>query len=162
MKLLTLTMVLLCGFGLSLSSCKSKQNQGTERVAGVPEDFQLVIYHQGCRGSCPDYKITVDATGTAVYEGRRAVEMLGTYKKVLDADVVRDLHKTLKKYNYFELEEVYGGGVADLPELHITATMDGNTKKMVDIRYAPVEVKEMEARLETLIGMDDWERTSAP
>lgn len=140
-----------------LSSCKT--NNGSKPVAGVAKDFHLEIYHQGCRGSCPDYRIKVDAAGNATYHGRHSVEMMGKYAKVLEGKVVKELESTIEKYKFFEMEDVYGGGVADLPEIHTTVTMDGNTKKVVDIRYAPKELKEMEARLETLIGMEGWEKT---
>lgn len=140
-----------------LSSCKT--NNGSKPVAGVAKDFALEIYHQGCRGSCPDYRIKVDAAGNASYNGRHAVEMMGKFSKVLEGKVVKELVSTIEKYKFMEMEDVYGGGVADLPEIHTTVTLDGQTKKVVDIRYAPKELKEMEARLETLIGMTGWEKS---
>lgn len=138
------------------TSC-SGNKAGTKVPAGVPDDFALTLYHQGCRGTCPDYKITVDAKGNATYNGRRAVEMMGVYNKVLDGKVVKGLVDVIKKYKFFEMEDVYGGGVADLPEIHTTITMDGNTKMVKDIRYASQELKELEAALETLVGMENWE-----
>ncbi len=148
--------------GLIATSCKSSRNndggKATEKISGVPEDFALEIYHQGCRGTCPDYRINVDAMGNATYNGRRAVELMGKYEKVLGAKVVRDLVKTIKDYDFFEMDDVYGGEVADLPEIHTTVTMDGNTHRVRDVRNAPNELKEMEARLETLIGMEGWQQ----
>lgn len=140
-----------------LAGCTGSK-AGKKVPAGVPDDFALEIYHQGCRGQCPDYRINVDAKGNAKYNGRRAVEMMGVYTKVLEGKVVKEIVDLLKKNKFFELEEVYGGGVADLPEIHTTVTMDGETKKVVDIRYAPQEVKDLEAALETLIGTEGWEK----
>lgn len=153
-KLSTVLLLLMC-VGL-ITSCKT---QSGKAVPGVPKDFVLDIYHQGCRGSCPDYRLTVDATGHATYNGRHAVEMMGKYAKQLDGKVVKELVETIEKYKFFEMEEVYGGGVADLPEIHTTVTMNEKKKMVVDIRYAPKELKEMEARLETLIGMEGWEKS---
>lgn len=140
-----------------LTSCKSSRD-GTKAVAGIAKDFALEIYHQGCRGNCPDYRIKVDVNGNASYNGRRAVEMMGKYSKVLDAKVVKELVSTIEKYEFFEMDDVYGGGVADLPEIHTTITLDGNTKKVVDIRHAPQALKDLEARLETLIGTEGWNK----
>ncbi len=134
-------------------------NKDGEKVPErVPNDFALEIYHQGCRGYCPDYRINVDAKGNARYKGRRAVEMMGVYTKVLRGKVVRELVILIKKAKFFDMEDVYGGGVADFPEIHITVTMDGKTKKVVDIRNAPKELKELEAALETLISSEGWNK----
>ena len=143
---------ILIGF---LAGCKS-QASGTKSIAGVPEDFHLEIYHQGCRGNCPDYRIKVDAKGNATYRGRRAVDMMGDYTKVLSKTVMLDLVKAVREYEFFQMDSVYGGGVVDLPEIHTTITLEGQTKKVVDILYAPPSVKEFEARIESLVGMEDW------
>lgn len=156
MKTFKILFSLLMVIGL-LTGCKTKS--GTKTAPGVAKDFSLTIYHQGCRGSCPDYKITVDAKGNATYHGRHAVEMMGKFAKVLDGKVVKELSNTIEQYKFFEMDDTYGGGVADLPEIHTTVTMNEKTKKVVDIRYAPKELKEMEARLETLIGMTGWEKS---
>ena len=150
-----LTMILAV---MVLGGC-SGSKAGKKVPAGVPEDFSLYIYHQGCRGTCPDYWIKVDAKGNAEYKGRRAVEMMGYYTKVLEGKVVKELVDQIKKAKFFEMEDVYGGGVADLPEIHTTITMDGEKKKVVDIRYAPQELKDLEAALETLVGKEGWEKT---
>lgn len=140
---------------LVLGACTGSK-AGKKVPAGVSDDFSLNLYHQGCRGMCPDYRITVDAKGNATYNGRRAVEMMGMYTKVLEGKTVKGIVDLLKQAKFFEMEDVYGGGVADLPEIHTTVTMDGETKKVVDIRNAPQELKDLEAALETLVGTEGW------
>lgn len=135
-------------------ACKSNKPGG----GTVAEDFALEIRHTGCRGNCPNYRINVDASGKAKWYGHHAVEMMGNYSKQLDKNVVAELAKTLDDYKFWEFEDLYGGGVADLPSVITTATANGKTKKVEDIREAPQSLKEMEARLETLIGKDGWEK----
>lgn len=146
-------LIFILSLALSLTACKSSQGG-----KGVPQDFGLLIEHIGCRGNCPDYRITVDADGNAKYEGRRAVEMMGEYRKQLDKDQMKALVSTVQQYDFWGFEDEYGGGVADLPYVRTTVTMDNKTKTVTDIRYAPTELKEMEARLENIIGELDWKR----
>jgi Domain of unknown function (DUF6438) len=136
-----------------LSACKTKTGGG---AANVPADFALELYHSGCRGNCPAYSIKVAADGAATYNGRHAVEMLGNYAKTLGKGTVAELVKAVKDANFWDFDEVYGGEVADVPGITTTVTMDGKTKKVQDIRNAPQALKDMEAKLEGLIGMNDW------
>jgi hypothetical protein len=139
---------------LALAACKTKK-VGSPKVA---PDFSLEIQHQGCRGNCPTYNIKVDAQGNATYFGRRAVEMMGEYKKTLDAKTVEALSTTITEAHFFDFEDEYGTEVADIPPLVTIVTMDGKTKKVIDVRNAPKELKDMEAKLEELIGKEGWEK----
>ncbi|MEM0999729.1 MAG: DUF6438 domain-containing protein [Bacteroidota bacterium] len=137
-----------------LISCKNSQSGGGS--AAVPSDFSLEIQHTGCRGNCPNYNMKVDANGNATYEGRHAVQMMGQYTKQLEIKTVKALVATLNEYKFYDFAEVYGGGVADIPAVVTRATMNGKTHRVEDIREAPQPLKEMEAKLENLIGMEGW------
>jgi Domain of unknown function (DUF6438) len=136
-----------------LGACKTKQGNGGTQV---PADFALEIQHTGCRGNCPTYTIKVAADGAASYEGRRAVEMMGNYAKTLGKGTVDELVKAIKEANFWDFADEYGGEVADVPGITTTVTMDGKTKKVKDVRNAPQPLKDMEAKLEALIGTTDW------
>ena len=136
-----------------LAACKSKQANGG---VDVPADFSLTIQHTGCRGNCPAYNIAVDAKGAATYEGRRAVEMMGKYTKTLGTATVTELVKAIKAANFWDFEAEYGGEVADVPGITTTVVLDGKTKVVKDIRNAPQPLKDMEAKLEELIGKEGW------
>lgn len=137
---------------VTLVACKSNQGGGGK----VPADFGLVIYHAGCRGNCPDYTITVNAQGNAVYEGRRAVERMGRFEKTLEKSQLKALVSTIEEYDFFAFEPEYGGGVADIPYVRTTVTLEARTHTVTDMRNAPQTLKEMEARLESIIGEDGW------
>jgi hypothetical protein len=106
----------------------------------------------------PAYNITVDAKGNATYNGRRAVEMMGNYKKTLDAKTVEALSQSIIDAHFWDFEEEYGGEVADIPGVVTIVTIDGKTKRVNDIRNAPKELKELEAKLEALIGTEGWNK----
>lgn len=136
-----------------MSACKTKKANGG---VDIPADFSLEIQHSGCRGTCPAYSIKVDASGAATYNGRRSVEMMGNFTKTLGKATVGELVKTIKAANFWDFDDVYGGEVADVPGITTIVTMDGKTKKVNDVRNGPQALKEMEAKLEELIGTTDW------
>lgn len=151
MKHLPSLALLLALVGLLTLGCKTSKTGGK-----VSDDFQLTLTHVGCRGMCPAYTMAVNAKGEATYSGRRAVEMMGDYTKTLDAKTVKAMQSALTEAKFSDFNEVYGGGVADLPSIVIEATMNGQTKRVEDIREAPQALKELEAKLETLFGKEGW------
>ena len=145
---------LLLAFSL-FASCKNAGQNGSSKI---PADFSLNIEHTGCRGNCPNYKLGVDANGNAKWYGHHAVEMMGDYTKKLDNKTVKALVATLATYNFFDFDEIYGGGVADIPAVITKVTLNGKTRRVEDIRDAPKGLKEMEAKLESLIGKNGWSK----
>lgn len=138
---------------VGLTACKSKKVGSTD---GVPADFSLKVVHTGCRGFCPAYSMEVDAKGAAKYVGTRAVDMLGNYTKTLGAATVAEMAKAVTDAHFWDFDEVYGGEIADAPDITTTVTMNGKTKQVKDIRNAPQALKDLEAKLEELFGKDGW------
>lgn len=157
MKSILQLSLLLTLVGLLTLGCKTKSGGASGKVA---EDFQLSLAHTGCRGMCPAYTMTVNAKGEATYNGRRAVDMMGDYTKTLDSKTVKALQTALTEAKFFDFNELYGGGVADLPSIVIEVTLNGQKKRVEDIREAPQALKELEAKLETLIGKEGWVKKS--
>lgn len=124
----------------------------------MASDFSIEIIHSGCRGNCPAFTIKVDSEGNASYEGRRAVEMMGMYKKTLDSKTMSALSAVITDGKFFDFDDAYGAEVADIPAIITTVTMNGKTKRVEDVRNAPKELKELEAKMEGLIGMTGWDK----
>lgn len=151
-----MTRILLATGLLALTACKVRQGHFPK----VAPDFALEIQHAGCRGTCQAYTLAVDARGNATYQGRHAVERVGDYSKTLAPKTVQALSKSILEAHFFDFDQEYGAGI-DLPAVKTTVTMDGKTKSVNDIRNAPKELKELEARLEDLFGDSGWEKVES-
>jgi hypothetical protein len=136
-----------------LMACKTTKVGGNVKI---PADFKVEIQHMPCRGNCPTYTMVVDAFGAATYEGRRAVDKIGKYTKTLDVATLKLMSDAIETAKFFDFDEIYGGGVADVPGVITIVTMNGKSKRIEDIRNAPKELKELEAKLEELFGSDGW------
>ena len=149
--------LLSLGIFLSLaSSCKNRAQQKTEQGSTVQSDFSLLIQHTGCRGNCPDFSIQVVATGEVNWNGNRAVERMGNWRKTVTSKTVADLAAALDTYKFWDFSEGYGTGLADVPGIMITATHKGKKHRVWDIKDAPPELKKLEETLEKLVGDEGY------
>ena len=119
-------------------------------------DFRLVLLYGGCRGKCPAYRIDVGADGLARYEGYGGVEMLGRYEKRLGPRVVRRLVEAVEEGRFWDFGDGYGVGEVDLPMVVTEVRLNGRTKRVEDVKGAPLALKVLEARLEGLVGENGW------
>ncbi len=126
--------------------------------AKIHKDFYLKIDHTGCRGTCPNYWITIEADGTTTWVGNQAAELMGTWRKKLVEPRMKEIAGAIESFQFWEFDEEYGGGIADIPSVIITCTHRGKEHAVIDTRNAPQKLKELEAKLETLLGVGGWNR----
>ena len=154
-RIFLFSFVWIAGVALVFPGCKGGKKSNGNAVADPNAEF-LVINHVGCRGTCPAYNVIVKEGGYVRYEGRRAVEMMGFFEKEIDQPKVKELKETLLAAKFFEFDSLYGGGVADLPYVIITATIDGKKKSVTNIRFAPESLNALPEKLEKIIGSDGY------
>jgi Domain of unknown function (DUF6438) len=140
---------------LGLSACKTGKGAQSKK-AKVQSDFLLEIQHTGCRGMCPVFSYTVKADGSASYVGKRAVEREGNWTKTLPASTLSDMLEAINAADFWKLDPVYGGEVADLPSVVVKFTHGGQTHQVQNIRYAPESFTTLVTKLEGWIGQEGW------
>jgi hypothetical protein len=119
------------------------------------DDFSLTLERIGCLGSCPDYKVTIQSDGTLQYEGRAYVHVEGVRKKKLSLGVVQKLAQRLQEEDFFHWEEKKYVCI-DFPETHITATLNGARKQVIEGCNAPGKVLKLASEIEKLTGVKRW------
>jgi hypothetical protein len=97
----------------------------------VPSDFSVTLQRTGCLGSCPEYKVTILADGSVQYEGQWYVHAKGARNKTIPPSGVEKLVQRLRSEDFFAWEEKKTSCL-DLPEVHITVTMDGRHKHVLE------------------------------
>ncbi len=124
--------------------------------SSVPaDDFSLTLERIGCLGSCPDYKVTIQSNGTLQYEGRHYVHVKGVREKKVPLTVVHRLVQKLQEEDFFHWEQI-GGVCLDTPETHITATLNGVRKDVVEGCGAPGKVLKLANEIEKITGVKRW------
>ena len=118
-------------------------------------DFSLSLEHTECLGSCPDYKVTIQGDGRLLYEGRGYVHVMGLREKKISLKVVQRLVQVLQEEDFFHWEQS-GGTCLDIPEIHITATLNGARNQVVEGCNVTGSVLKLAKEIEKITGVKRW------
>jgi predicted small secreted protein len=142
-----------------VTGCRSNKDATTasdvsETVQpAVNSEPQLLasIQRTACYGQCPMYKATFLDNGEVIYIGKRFVEHIGTYRTLLSEEEVLDIKKKITEYDYFGLDSLYPTPITDFPSCITEAGLNGKTKKVIDRRNPPDNLKAFEKFLDSLL-----------
>jgi uncharacterized protein DUF6438 len=118
-------------------------------------DFSITLERIGCLGSCPDYKVTIHGDGSVQYEGRFYVRVEGVRKKTIRPLAVQKLIRKLEDDDFVHWEEKNKVCV-DFPEVHITATLNGRTKRVLEGCNTPGKVLQLANEIDKISGAKGW------
>ena len=118
------------------------------------------IQRTACYGQCPMYKATFMDNGEVIYIGKRFVENIGTYRTLISAEEVLDIKKKITEYDYFGLDSLYPTPITDFPSCITEASLNGNTKKVINKRNPPDNLRAFEKFLDSLLVDRQLEKVS--
>ena len=116
--------------GLERQKQPSSVPPGTEEKvlsASVPVRATITMERNRCYGTCPNYSLTITATGKVTYRGKNFVKSKGTRKARIPRNQVATWFSELERIGFFALKERYelvedgcGSAVSDSPSITIT------------------------------------------
>jgi hypothetical protein len=136
----------------------------------IPVDFVVTLGRTGCFGSCPAYRVSIDAQGNVSYDGGLFVRVSGNQKAVIPASRVADIVETIGRIGFFDLRSEYktldhGDGTAttisDAPTTIVSVTLNGRQKQVTDYFGTPASVRELERLIDDAAGTKRWIRVDA-
>ena len=138
-----------------LAGCKSsKDNLKRVKNQFSYENISLQYEQIGCRGNCPDFNLTVKGDGKVQYKGRHAVDLMGYYEKSVPQKQVNKVIGYLDEYNFWEMQDVYGGEVADVPGIRIAYSDPTRNKTVTAYKDEPEEFNQLAEKILKGIGLD--------
>lgn len=155
-----------------LASCKSSVSPSFPASANVPEDLMITLERTGCyatRNACPTYKLTVNADGSVVFEGRDVTKVKGKVEDKISVEKVKQLIGEFEKANYFNLEDSYDGETCprtstDRPNANTSIQIGGKKKSVShnlgcrgqDSKIYPPELYELENKIDEIVETKRW------
>lgn len=130
---------------------KLTQPQSTEF-----KDVVISLERTGCYGTCPSYQLTVYGDGKVVYNGINHVKKKGLRRSRISQNQVMELVTEIKDIDYFSLRDSYDAPIEDKSSVITSATIDGQTKKVVDLYSAPKELIELENNIDKITDSSKW------
>lgn len=158
--LLFLSVILMVG----VSACKTTKNAQagatkSNKKVKVPADFAFSMERTSCRGTCPGFKLSVDNQGNVQYEGDRNVKNIGKFTKTLSSDQLKSLVAAINDGKYWDFADKYDDeNIADPPSCTMICTMNGKKKQIFDRFKAPQELRDLEAKIEGIIGEEGYSK----
>src|SRR5438105_14393153 len=127
MKRLLMASILILIAALACSAQTSSQDK--DRIT------EVTLERTSCLGTCPDYKVTLRRDGAIIYEGRRFVQMMGTYKG--ETYGYDRLVKLIVAQKYYDIKDDYSRHITDMPSSITSVERAGKSNTIGD--YAETE-----------------------
>lgn len=141
-------------FLLSISlvfACKTKEKSVASQNIELTKEMFFSMYRGGCYGTCPSYKITINADGNFTYFGKSNVDKLGAHKGSISNEETKNFFNKLAKYSWSSYPDKYPIDNVDFPQFTIEY-FDGKLNKMIRANSnAADELKELSKEIDELI-----------
>ena len=144
----------------------SRNVQASEQ--DVPPDALITLERTMCYGPCPEYKITISAGGSVVFEGRRFVKTVGKAQSSISDQKLREILAAFATINYFELRNRYersGDGckqwITDHPTAITSLKINGRSKSVrhyygcLGVEVLP-ELLKLERAIDDAVNSAQW------
>lgn len=119
------------------------------------DNFSITLERTGCLGSCPVYKVTILGDGSVRYEGEDYVRIKGIHEKTIPISAVQKLVQKLRYEGFFRWEEAKTVCL-DFPDVNITATLDGQSKHVLEGCNTPGKVLRLAYEIDRITGAKRW------
>ena len=129
----------------------SESNTINQNFVTAEPQLLASIQRTGCYGQCPMYKATFMDNGEVNYVGKRFVEKVGTYAGLISEDQLSEIKSKLVEFDYFNLDSLYPTPIADFPSCITKARSNGVSKKVIDRRNPPKNLKAFEKYLDSVL-----------
>lgn len=96
----------------------------------LPSDLSIELERIGYFDS-PSYTVTLDASGSVKWDGRRAVEVRGIQSSQIPVEVVRDLVSQFDSIEFRNLHDHYQALASDIDRSRLTLREAGKTKTVI-------------------------------
>jgi len=122
----------------------------------LPDDTEIMLQRTGCLGTCPEYKLTIRANGSVVYEGRNYVHSKGVRKTKISLSAVQALAQKFIDAKFLDMR---GGGIAiDAPVKIVVFAFDGRQNEVKEGCTCPSELVKLEAAIDKTARSERWVR----
>jgi hypothetical protein len=130
------------------------------------KDVTITLERTGCFGTCPVYKLTIQADGSVTYQGNDFVRVRGLQHSKIEPAAVQRLVQAFLDAHYFDLLDDYEAfkgpdGIertepGDLPTFYTSLAIANRSKTIKDHFGAPKELSELEDKIDAIVGSKRW------
>jgi hypothetical protein len=140
----------------------------------IPANLIISFERTACLGSCPNYKLTINAKGIVKFLGRQYTDTKGLARGKIEKKQLEELLKEFEKANFFSFANHfrYGKGscetvVTDMPSAIISIRVNKKRKRVFHylgcfqntkppFKIFPEELLLLEYKIDEIVGTKRW------
>jgi len=143
-------LVLFCAACLTACTGARKAQKGSR----VPADFRFGLTRTVCFGTCPDFTLTVDATGKLEWEGRNFVRTVGKATRQLTPEQLTALVEIARKIQAGTYAEKYDEPMLqDVPSFTVECRVKGKESRTMGRYQTPQALIDLVEEAEKVMGI---------
>jgi hypothetical protein len=112
-----------------------------------------------CFGKCPQYEVTLFASGLVTYKGIAHSSLIGSYKSKVAKKEIDLIFTKANECNYFNFSDKYptnGNDIVDFPVCITQLNYNGKSKSIFNRNDAPKELVFFEKYLDNFFSSLNW------
>lgn len=144
------SLILLMNF--LLGSC------GTKKLSSEIDE-SIYLEKTGCLRGCAAYKVSVNKSGSAEFEGISNVARLGKYSLKLSSNENDIIWRLINQDSLLSLKDSYNYGAEDTQQQFLKYYSKGQLVK--GVRYGPFPphyIKKLEEELDRIVQQEGWHK----
>lgn len=124
----------------------------------------ITLERRPCYGTCPVYTLTLNADGTALYNGVRYAARTGKYKGTFWANDLTRLAPLLDRMGFWKLQSEYRTMATDQSTQVLTVVTDKGTKKVLEYGHqGPAELWALHTIVDGIgANAREWTKVAPP
>ena len=130
------------------------------------QNVEIVLEHPHCFGTCPVYTVTIDNSGTLVFEGTEYLDTIGVETGSVSSEDIANLTSYIDKIDYFSLEDAKTPSRTDVTFIYTTVTIGDKTHTVRNYvgEFGIAEVTKLESMINGLANSEGkiYANTSIP
>jgi hypothetical protein len=114
-----------------------------------------------CKGMCAEYKLSIYADGTVIYEGKANVSKAGFWRATVPKERVDELAAQFDRIGFTALQPSYGGGLSQNPVAILSYRHSDSTKTVSHDEgspFSPKALTALEDEVDNAVQSVNWVR----
>lgn len=134
---------------LALAACKTKETTTKTSSKTASKESFISLYRSGCYGSCPSYKVTINADGSFLYFGKSNVANLGSH--IGNIENATKFFEELETVKWKSYPDKYPIDNVDFAQFSLEYSNKNTTKKIQANSNAAKELIDLAQKIDALI-----------
>lgn len=134
---------------------ENKNKEALLEEAHLPE-FHIIKFTRLSAWGSPEYTISVDSLGHVLYDGKKAMRLIGSYEWKIYRKRLKNINSIIQKSEFFQIpEQEFKSELEDISRVSIEIFLKNGAHKKIEYDHAanyPMNLGFLERKLDVVLG----------